>query len=131
MNLNPTGIFGALILAALGTLFTSKTADAASLPIGPGDPSAANAKLEEAIKSAFERDERMRAANLKVRADVTKNEVTLSGRVDSEAMRARAVRLAKEAHVGVVVKDNLTVRGVERGARVDDGFLHGHSAGAN
>jgi osmotically-inducible protein OsmY len=89
--------------------FTSFS-EAASSPIGPGNPSAANAKLETAVKSMFARDEQVRMAGLSVRADVTKNEVTLSGTVDSEAVRARAVELAKTAHVGVVVNDNMTVK---------------------
>jgi len=42
-------------------------------------PSAANAKLEKAVKSMFATDEQVRRADLSVRADVTKNEVTLSG----------------------------------------------------
>jgi osmotically-inducible protein OsmY len=82
----------------------------AASPIGPGSPNAANAKLEEAIRTMFERDEQVRRARLSVRADVTKNEVTLSGTVKSEAVRARAVELAKTAHVGVVVNDRMTVK---------------------
>jgi hypothetical protein len=59
--------------------------------------------LEKAIKTMFERDEQLRKADLSVRADITKNELTLSGTVESEAVRSRAVELAKTAHVGVVV----------------------------
>jgi osmotically-inducible protein OsmY len=47
----------------------------------------------------------VRKAELRVRADITKNEVTLSGTVESEAVRSRAVELA--AHVGVVVNDRM------------------------
>jgi osmotically-inducible protein OsmY len=63
----------------------------------------------------FAGDEQVRTADLSVRADVTKNEVTLSGTVDSEAVRSRAVELAKTAHVGVVVNDKMTVK--PRGSR--------------
>jgi osmotically-inducible protein OsmY len=52
----------------------------------------------------FARDEQVRRADLSVRA-----EVTLSGTVESEAVRSRAVELAKTAHVGVVVNDKMTV----------------------
>ena len=83
---------------------------AASLPTGLGSPSAANAKLEKAVKSMFASDEQVESAKLSVRADVTKNEVTLSGTVESEAVRSRAVELAKTAHVGVVVNDKMTVK---------------------
>ena len=54
-------------------------------------------------------DEQVGRADLTVRADVTKNEVTLSGMVESEAVRSRAIELAKTAHVGVLVNDKMTV----------------------
>jgi osmotically-inducible protein OsmY len=85
-------------------------ADAASVAPGAGSPSSANAKLEKAVKARFESDEQLKSANLSVVADVTKNEVTLSGTVDSEAMRAKAVELAKGAQVGVVVTDRISVK---------------------
>ena len=85
-------------------------AQAAAAPTGLGSPSAANAKLEKAVKSMFAQDERVARADLTVRADVTKNEVTLSGTVESEAVRSRAVELAKTAHAGVVVNDRMTVK---------------------
>ena len=84
--------------------------DEASVAPGAGSPMTANAKLEKAVRARFDSDERVKAANLKVNADVTKNEVTLSGTVDSEALRARAVELAKSAHVGVIVNDKITVK---------------------
>jgi osmotically-inducible protein OsmY len=82
----------------------------AAAPTGLGSPSAANAKLEKAVKSMFAQAEEVRRADLTVRADVTKNEVTLSGTIESEAVRSRAVELAKTAHVGVVVNDRMTVK---------------------
>jgi BON domain len=85
-------------------------AHAASPPTGLGSPSAANAKLEEAVKSMFAQDEQVGTAKLSVRADVTKNEVILSGMVESEAVRSRAIELAKTAHVGVAVNDKMTIK---------------------
>jgi osmotically-inducible protein OsmY len=102
-----------LAIGGIGALLAcgfQSEAQAASSPIGPGSPNAANAKLEAAVKSMFARDEQVRRAGLGVRADVTKNEVTLSGTVESEAVRSRAVELAKTAHVGVVVNDRMTVK---------------------
>lgn len=58
----------------------------------------------------FERDEQVRRAKLSVQADITKNEVTLAGTVDSESVRSKAIELAKTAHVGVVVNDKISVR---------------------
>jgi osmotically-inducible protein OsmY len=101
---------GVSALAAYRASRSFPEAQAASLPTGLGSPSAANAKLENAVKSMFASDERVRRAKLSVRADVTKNEVTLSGTVDSEAVRSRAVELAKTAHIGVVVNDKMTVK---------------------
>ena len=100
-------------LSGIGALLAARgfsQADAASSPTGLGSPRAANAKLEEAVKSMFAQDEPVRTADLSVRADVTKNEVTLSGTVESEAVRSRAVELAKTAHIGVVVNDKITVK---------------------
>lgn len=113
--MNPRNIFFlALAIAGVSNLAVWRASrsfpEAASLPTGAGNPDGANAKLEKAVKSIFARDERVRMADLSVRADVTKNEVTLSGTVDSEAVRSRAVELAKSAHVGVVVNDKMTVK---------------------
>ena len=89
---------------------SSSATSAVGVPQGAGSPSAANAKLEEAVKSMLRSDEQLRQAKLKVDADVTKNEVTLSGTVESDATRAKAAELAKAAHVGVVVNNRITVR---------------------
>ena len=113
--MNPRNIF--FLVLALGSVSalavcraSRSVSEAASLPTGAGNPSAANAKLEKAVKSMFARDEQVRTADLIVRADVTKNQVTLSGTVDSEAVRSKAVELAMAAHVGVVVNDKMTVK---------------------
>jgi osmotically-inducible protein OsmY len=109
--MNPRNIFFlVLALGAVSSLAVCRASEAASLPTGVGNPSAANAKLEKAVKSMFARHEQVRTADLIVRADVTKNQVTLSGTVDSEAVRSRAVELAMAAHVGVVVDDKMTVK---------------------
>jgi osmotically-inducible protein OsmY len=112
--MNPSNLF-VIVLALVGisALLAFRfhpEARAASSPIGPGNPNAANAQLEKAVKSMFAHDEQVRSADLHVRADVTKNEVTITGTVESEAVRSRAVELAKTAHVGVVVNDKMTVK---------------------
>jgi osmotically-inducible protein OsmY len=98
-----------LALSGISALVAARS-HAASSPTGLGSPSAANAKLEEAVKSMFAQNEPAGTAELSVRADVTKNEVTLSGVVESEAVRSRAVELAKTAHIGVVVNDKMIVK---------------------
>jgi osmotically-inducible protein OsmY len=104
-----------LLLVAIGGFAlvvsrSSRDIQAASSPLGPGSPSAANEKLEEAVRSMFAQDEQVRNAGLRVQADITKNEVTLSGTVESEAVRSRAVELAKTAHAGVVVNDRIIIK---------------------
>jgi osmotically-inducible protein OsmY len=85
-----------------------------SSAIGVGNANAANAKLEGVVRAAFAADEKLRRAQLQVQADVTKNQVTLAGAVESEAARMRAIELAKTAQVGVVVKDKMTVKRSDR-----------------
>jgi len=85
-------------------------ANAASVAPGAGSPTSANARLEKVVKAKFDSDEQLKSANLSVVADVTKNEVTLSGIVESEAMRAKAVELAKTAQVGVIVSNRISVK---------------------
>ena len=95
---------------ALAASRSSGDIQAASSPLGPGSPNAANDKLEEAVRSMFAQDEQVREAGLTVQADITKNEVTLSGTVESEAVRSKAVELAKTAHAGVIVNDRIMVK---------------------
>jgi len=104
----------------------SRDVQAASPPIGAGSPSAANEKLEKAVRAMFAEDEQLRKAELNVRADITKNEVTLSGTVESGAIRSRAVELAKTAHAGVVVNDKMTVKPPIKIARGNQAWSNYH-----
>ncbi len=79
-------------------------------PLGAGDAGKANAKLEQAVKAKLDEDAEIKAAKLTVSADVTRNHVTLAGTVASEALRERAVELAKSAHAGVIVNDKIQVK---------------------
>ena len=69
-----------------------------------------NSYLENAVKAKFKVDEKLRAADLVVSAAADKNEVTLSGSVQSQELRSKAVDLAKSAHSGITVKDNIDVK---------------------
>jgi osmotically-inducible protein OsmY len=106
------GLSAAVAIFARGKSDRPKTAqvNAASVAPGAGSPMAANNKLEKAVKARFDTDERVKTANISINADVTKNEVTLSGTVDSEAIHAKAVELAKGAHAGVIVNDKINVK---------------------
>jgi osmotically-inducible protein OsmY len=52
----------------------------------------------------------LKDAKLDVDADVDKNEVTLSGTVRSQDMRAKAVDLAKSVQAGITVNDKIDVK---------------------
>jgi osmotically-inducible protein OsmY len=82
----------------------------AKKPIGAGDAGKANAKLEAAVKAKLDADAQLKAAQLSVSADVTRNAVTLAGSVSSEELRRRAVELAREAQAGVLVNDRIVVK---------------------
>jgi osmotically-inducible protein OsmY len=68
-----------------------------------------DATLENTIKTKLNSDQQIRAANLGVSADVDRNEATLSGTVNSQALRTRAVELTKSAHPGISVIDKIDV----------------------
>ena len=69
-----------------------------------------NSDLENHIKAKLDTDEQVRAANLSIIADARKQEATLSGTVESEALRSKAVELAKSAHSGLTVNDLIDVK---------------------
>ena len=66
--------------------------------------------LEKAVEAKLNSDEPIRAAQLGVDANADRNTVTLSGTVESEAARSRAVELAKSARPGIVVEDKIDVK---------------------
>ena len=69
-----------------------------------------NADLETAVNAKFKTDDQLRSADLGVSADAAKNEITLSGSVESEALRAKAVDLARSVESGVIVNDHIDVK---------------------
>ena len=69
-------------------------------------------ELENAVKAKLQSDEQLRNASINVSADAEKNAVTLSGTVPSQDARNKAVKLAKSAHSGITVKDQIEVKPV-------------------
>lgn len=80
------------------------------LPSGAGSVRAANQELEQAVHAKLDSDTGLREARLAVTADVTRNQVTLSGVVPSSALRAKAVESVREVQVGVIVVDRMEVK---------------------
>ena len=66
--------------------------------------------LENAVKAKFKADEQLRSADLGVSADSTNNEITLSGAVESQILRSKAVDLARSVDSGVTVNDQIEVK---------------------
>lgn len=66
--------------------------------------------LEKAVRAKLESDPQLKNAQLDVDANADKNEVTLSGTVQSQDMRAKAVELARSAHSGLNVNDKIDVK---------------------
>ncbi len=77
-----------------------------------------NSDLENKVKAKFDSDPQIKAADLDIDTDVDKSSVTLSGTVVSQALRSRAVELAKSAHSGLIITDKIDVKPREV-ARVD------------
>jgi osmotically-inducible protein OsmY len=66
--------------------------------------------LEKAVRAKIESDPQLKQANINVDANADKKEVTLSGTVPSQDMRAKAVELARAAQPGVTVNDKIDVK---------------------
>jgi osmotically-inducible protein OsmY len=69
-----------------------------------------NSDLENAVRAKLGSDEQLRTAKLDVDANASKNEVTISGTVQSQDHRTKAVELAKDAHSGITVNDKIDVK---------------------
>ena len=68
-----------------------------------------NSELFQAVRAKLNGDPAVAAEKVSIDTNAEKNEITLSGTVTSEDVRAKAVSLAQAAQPGVVVKDAMTV----------------------
>jgi osmotically-inducible protein OsmY len=66
--------------------------------------------LKNEIQAKINSDAQLRDSNLSVAADADRNSATLSGTVESEALRTKAVQMAKAAHPGLNVDDQIQVQ---------------------
>jgi hyperosmotically inducible periplasmic protein len=66
--------------------------------------------LENAIKAKIDTDAQLKAAGLDVDAEAEKKTVTLSGTVESQALRTKATDLAKSAQAGLIITDKIDVK---------------------
>ena len=100
-------IFGMLLMLVVGLAGCSTTPVETT---STTKPTMSNSELENAIKAKLETDSKLKAADIDVDANVSRNEATLSGTVESEALRTKAVDLAKSAHPGLMVTDKIDVK---------------------
>lgn len=90
---------------------TETKRDAAGMPSDATRTSKmSDSDLKNAVESKIKSDEQLKSANIDVDANADKNEVTLSGTVPSQDLRAKAVDLAKSAHSGITVNDKIDVK---------------------
>ena len=93
-----------LAFSFLGILVLSGCSRSGSSAAGPG-----NADLEQAIKARMAAEPELAGA-ISISAAADPNEVTLSGMVPSESLRAEAIQIAKSSRDGLIVIDKIDVK---------------------
>ncbi|MGE0882641.1 MAG: BON domain-containing protein [Blastocatellales bacterium] len=89
-------------MAACDSNLTSTAGDASQ-------PGMTDSELESAIKTSLETDFNLKTAGIDVDADAEKKTVTLSGKVDSQVLRTRAIELARAVNTDLVITDKIDV----------------------
>jgi hypothetical protein len=91
----------------------------ALMACGPAEPvdstskpatKVADSELENKIKAMLDSDARLKASDLSVSADADKNEAIISGVVETQSLRTKAVNLAKETSPGIILTDKIDVK---------------------
>lgn len=99
---------GSLLIAlTLGMAACDTTNNATS---GASQPKISDSDLKNAIKTKLDSDAQLKAADIGVSADGDDNTATLSGTVETQALRTRAVDLARSAHAGLIITDKIDVK---------------------
>jgi hyperosmotically inducible periplasmic protein len=80
---------------------------------GSSETKMTNTDLRNAVKAKLDSDAQLKAANIDVDANAERNEVTLSGKLRSQAQRARAVDLARSVNSKLVINDKIDVEPAE------------------
>lgn len=69
-----------------------------------------NSDVEKAVKDRLNADPQLRASDIKVNADSKKNELKLSGTVNSEQARNQAIQIARSTLPGFAINDTIDVK---------------------
>jgi len=100
-------IFTACMLTALAL---GMVACDSATETSTSQPRMSDSDLKTAIKTKLDGDAQLKAADIDVSAEAEKNAATLSGTVESQALRTRAVELARAARAGLIVTDKIDVK---------------------
>lgn len=77
---------------------------------GMSQPKMSDSDLKTAIKTKLDSDAQLKAADIDVSADADKNTATLSGTVETQGLRTRALELARASHAGLLITDKIDVK---------------------
>ena len=100
----------ATILISAGFLILGGCSQTGSTTSANSPATMTNSDLERAIQSSLNANPDLQAAKLDVDANAKDNTATLSGTVPTEALRSRAVEIAKAARPNLVVTDKIDVK---------------------
>lgn len=98
--------FAAFLSLGLAGCETATMQNASNTP----NATMSDSDLENAIKAKIESDAQLKAAGISIDADVEDKTATLSGTVENQALRTKAVDLAKSTLTGLVVTDKIDVK---------------------
>ena len=102
--------FLALAVVGIGVSLVGCSPAASTPPATtPAQTQLNNSALEDKIKTNLNSDEQLKASNLAVTANAERNEATLTGTVQSEEAKTKAVESAKSAQPGLTVTSNMKV----------------------
>ena len=100
----------ALTMVGIGATLTGcSPAASTQAATTPAQAQINNSALEEKIKTNLNSDEQLKASNLAVTANADRNEATLTGTVQSEEAKTKAVESAKSAQPGLTVTSKVEV----------------------
>lgn len=100
---------GSLIVVTL-SLLTVACNTSNSSSSAESKPKITNADIENAIKAKWGMDTAIKAAALSCEAEAETNSATVSGTVELEALRTKAVELARSAQPGLLITDKIVVK---------------------
>lgn len=100
---------GSLIVVTLSLLaIACNTSNSSSS--AESKPKITDTDIENTIKAKWGMDTAIKAAELSCEADAETNSATVSGTVELEALRTKAVELARSAQPGLLITDKIVVK---------------------